>query len=73
LEVSSHAFDDIVDKAVEGGHRIVGDASIGVDLLEDRVDVREVSFFSPSTGAAALEVFFFANAPLWIWQWTWKR
>ena len=29
------ALEDVVDEGVENGHRLVGDTSIGVDLLED--------------------------------------
>jgi len=42
----SNAFKDIVDETVEDGHRLVGDTSIGVDLLEDLVDVRGISLLS---------------------------
>lgn len=30
-----NALEDVVDKRVENGHRLVGDTSIRVDLLED--------------------------------------
>jgi len=34
---------DIVDERVEDGHGLVGDTSVGVDLLQDLVDVGRVS------------------------------
>lgn len=33
--LSGNAFEDIVDETVENSHRLVGDTSIRVDLLED--------------------------------------
>jgi len=39
LEIHGNAFEDIVDEAVQNGHSLVGDTSIGVDLLEDLIDV----------------------------------
>jgi hypothetical protein len=44
LLVASNAFKDIVDERVHDGHSRLGDTSIGVDLLEDLVDVRRVRF-----------------------------
>jgi len=38
-EIHGNAFEDIVDEAVQNGHSLVGDTSIGVDLLEDLIDV----------------------------------
>ena len=32
---SSNPFEDIVHEAVENGHRLVGDTSVGMDLFED--------------------------------------
>jgi len=32
-------FEDIIDEAVHDGHSLVGDASIGVGLLEDLIYV----------------------------------
>ena len=34
---------DIVDERVHDGHSLLGDTSIGVDLLQDLVDVRRVA------------------------------
>jgi len=39
LEIHGNAFEDIVDEAVQNGHSLVGDTSIGVNLLEDLIDV----------------------------------
>ena len=36
------SLEDVVDERVEDGHGLVGDSSVGVDLLEDLVDVRRV-------------------------------
>ena len=33
--LGSNALEDVVDEGVEDGHRLVGDTSIRVDLLED--------------------------------------
>jgi len=33
------AFEDVVDEGVHDGHALLGDARVGVDLLEDAVDV----------------------------------
>ena len=33
------ALEDVVDERVEDEHGLVGDAGVGVDLLEDLVDV----------------------------------
>ena len=35
-----NALEDIVDKGVKDGHRLVGDTSVRVDLLEDCIRVR---------------------------------
>ena len=41
---TSDALEDVVDEGVHDGHRLVGDTSVGVDLLEDLVDVGGVGF-----------------------------
>jgi hypothetical protein len=38
-----NALEDIVDEGVHDGHTLLGDTSIGVDLLEDLVNVRGVA------------------------------
>ena len=38
-----NAFKDIVDERVHDGHALFGDTGIGVDLLEDLVDIRRIS------------------------------
>ena len=35
--LGSDALKDVVDKRVEDGHRLVGDTSVRVDLLQDAV------------------------------------
>ena len=38
------ALEDVVDERVHDGHSLGADASVGVDLLEDLVDVDGVAF-----------------------------
>lgn len=40
--LSSDALEDVVDEGVQDGHRPVGNTSVGVDLLQDSVDVGRV-------------------------------
>ena len=40
------ALEDIVDERVQDGHTALGDASVGVHLLEHLVDVRAVGLYS---------------------------
>ena len=40
--LSGDALEDVVDEGVHDGHALLGDAGVGVDLLEDLVDVRGV-------------------------------
>jgi len=40
--LSGDALEDVVDERVHDGHALLGDAGVGVDLLEDLVDVRRV-------------------------------
>jgi hypothetical protein len=40
------ALEDIVDEGVQDGHGTVGDTSVGVDLLEDLVDVGAVGLLA---------------------------
>ena len=42
----SDSIEDIVDEGVHDAHASLGDTGIGVDLLEDLVDVRRVSLGS---------------------------
>ena len=46
-------FKDIVDEGVHDGHTLLADSSIGVDLLQDLVDVRRVRFHALLGLAAA--------------------
>ncbi len=39
------ALKDVVDEAVHDAHGLAGDASVGVDLLQNFVDVDAVAFF----------------------------
>ena len=41
---SCNTFLDVVDKGVHDGHGLGADASVGVDLLQDLVDVDRVRF-----------------------------
>ena len=41
--LAGNALEDIVDEGVQDGHGLVGDTGVGVDLLEDLVDVGGVS------------------------------
>ena len=47
------SFEDIVDERVQDGHASLGDASVGVDLLEDLVDVGRVRLDSLGLSLAA--------------------
>ena len=38
-----NALEDVVDKGVEDGHRLVGDTSVGMDLLKDYMRERRMS------------------------------
>ena len=40
----SDALEDVVDKGVHDGHGLGADTSVGVDLLQDLVDVDRVGF-----------------------------
>lgn len=42
----SDTFEDVIDKGVEDSHRLVRDTRVGVDLLEDLVDVGGVSLLA---------------------------
>ena len=42
--LSSNTFEDVVHEGVHDGHSLGGDTSVGVDLLEDLVDVDAVGF-----------------------------
>ena len=41
------ALEDVVDKGVHDGHSLGADTSVGVDLLQDLVDVDGVRFLPP--------------------------
>lgn len=43
---TGNPLEDVVDERVHDGHGLVGDTSVGVDLLEDLVDVGRVGFLS---------------------------
>jgi hypothetical protein len=43
----SNALKDVIDKAVHDGHGLAGDTSVGVDLLQDFVDVDRVGLPPP--------------------------
>lgn len=42
----SDTLENVVDERVQDGHGAVGDTSVGVDLLEDLVNVRRVSLLA---------------------------
>jgi hypothetical protein len=44
--LSSDPLENIIDEGVEDEHGLVRDTSVGVDLLEDLVDVRRVGFLA---------------------------
>ena len=44
--LGGNALKDIVDEGVHHGHALLGDTSVGVDLLQDLVDVRGVRLSS---------------------------
>ena len=44
--LSSDALKDVIDKGVHDAHGLGGDASVGVDLLEDLVDVDGIGLLS---------------------------
>ena len=44
--LGSNTLEDIVDEGVHDGHSLLGDTGIGVDLLEDLVDIRRVGFYT---------------------------
>ena len=42
--LSGDALEDVVDEGVHDGHTLLADTGVGVDLLEDLVDVGAVGF-----------------------------
>ena len=42
--LAGNALEDVVDEGVHDGHTLLADTSVGVDLLEDLVDVGGVRF-----------------------------
>ena len=54
--LSGDALEDVVDEGVHDGHALLGDASVGVDLLEHLVDV----------GVATLYLFVCYTLYLWL-------
>jgi len=56
------AFKDVVDKRIHDAHSLVRDASIGMNLLEDLVDIRRVGLLS--RGLLLLDAF--ARGSLWF-------
>ena len=45
--LSSNPLEDVVDKGVHDAHGLGGDASVGVDLLQDLVDVDGIGLLPP--------------------------
>jgi len=52
-----NSFEDIIDERVHDGHSLFGDPRVGVDLLEDLVNVRGVRFRSLFGLSAAAGLF----------------
>ena len=52
--LGGNALEDIADEGVHDGHGLLGDASLGVDLLEDTVDVDGEGFGSSLLGGGLL-------------------
>ena len=52
--LKGEALEDVVDEGVHDGHSALGDAGLGVDLLEHLVDVRGVGLNSLLGGLARL-------------------
>ena len=46
--LSGDPLEDVVHEGVHDGHGLAGDTSVGVDLLEDLVDVDAVGFLPPA-------------------------
>jgi len=44
--LNGNALEDIVDERVHDGHGAVGDTSLGVDLLQNTVDVGRIGFMA---------------------------
>lgn len=44
--LSGDSLEDVIDKRVQDGHGTVGDTSVGVDLLQDLVDVGGVGLLA---------------------------
>ena len=52
---SSEPLEDVVDERVHDGHGLLGDAGLGVHLLEDTVDVDGESLGSLLLGGSSLD------------------
>ena len=56
--LTSNSLEDIVDEGVHDAHGLLGDADLGVDLLEDSVDVHseglDTSGSASSSGGSSL-------------------
>ena len=50
---ASDALEDVVDEGVHDGHGLLGDAGVGVNLLQHFVDVAGVSLRASLSAAAA--------------------
>ena len=47
--LSGNALEDIVNEAVHDGHRLAGNARVGMDLLHDLVDVNSVALLAATS------------------------
>merc|ERR1712178_536366 len=52
--LTGNLLEDVVDERVHDGHGLLGDASLGVDLLEDTVDVDGESLSAALVGSGGL-------------------
>ena len=52
--LGSNALEDVVDKRVHDAHGLAGDTSVGVDLLQDLVDVDRVGLTTAAVASLLL-------------------
>ena len=54
--LQSQTLKDVVDEGVQDGHAALGDAGLGMDLLQDLVDVRAVGLNSLGVAFATTDL-----------------
>ena len=52
---TGNSLEDIVDERVHDAHSLAGDTSIGVDLLQNFVDVNSIAFFTFASSLLATQ------------------